>query len=284
MLKWPDRAKIALRELFEPLQEIDVYVEDLNDEAFYRSLLKQATQDTVKIARVFSLGCRAAVVSTARNYNHASRPALFIVDGDLPWVKGDPPLNIIGLHQHDAYCVENLLFCEKAIITLFSQELAITEDITSKQLLYTNWTNSIREPLSELFAAFATLNTYNPQAPTVSKGVSNLCSQHNKKLTKLDTHKTNKARDSALQLAEAASTAEIAAQTYQKILKRIKSLPEPLHAVSGKDFLIPLLNFHLSSCNCRIKTRTLRIRLACAGDQTRFANLANALEHAARGY
>jgi len=54
MIKWPERAKVSLRRLFEPLQDIDVYVEDENDEAFYKALLNKVAGDKFKIARSLS--------------------------------------------------------------------------------------------------------------------------------------------------------------------------------------------------------------------------------------
>ena len=109
MLKWPERAKAAIRKLFEPLQDLDVYVEDANDEGFYRCLLNHATDGKVRVARVFALGGRNAVLSAAAAHDQRTRRAVFIVDGDLPWVKGESIPEVDGLHRHEAYCIENLL-------------------------------------------------------------------------------------------------------------------------------------------------------------------------------
>ena len=111
VFRWPKRARAAIRKLFEPLQPIDVYVEDTNDEVFYRALLNRVLDGRVHIARVFGLGGRQAVVEAAANHDHFERRALFIVDGDLEWVRGLPAPKIPYLHRHEAYCIENLLFC-----------------------------------------------------------------------------------------------------------------------------------------------------------------------------
>jgi hypothetical protein len=88
MIKWPAKAGVAIRKLFEPLQEIDVYVEDQNDEVFYKSLINAACGEIVQVSRVFGLGGRKAVLDAAAAYNPSDRKALFIVDGDLEWVRG----------------------------------------------------------------------------------------------------------------------------------------------------------------------------------------------------
>jgi hypothetical protein len=178
MIKWPKRATGAIRRLFEPLQDIDVYVEDTNDEPFYRDLLKAATNDEIKIARVFALNSRSNVINAAINYNQPTRPALFIIDGDLSWVKGESAPEIIGLHCHNAYCVENLLLCEKALSFILHQEAVITEEDATVLLAYDSWIESIQIPLLELFSAFATAHDLaDPKVRTVSQTVHPMCTQ-----------------------------------------------------------------------------------------------------------
>jgi len=286
MLKWPDRARAAIRALFEPLQEIDVYVEDTNDEAFYRCLLNTATNCEVKIARVFALGGRQAVIDAAKVHDHTVRRALFIIDGDLSWVKGEPIPAISGLHCHDAYCIENVILCEEALSLVLSQEIIVTEVEALMLLAYDNWIQAIGKPLLELFSAFATVHDLDATAPTVSQGAGVMCVKNpSSGKHELDPVKVRKARDKALKIAEnAAGNAAAVTTRYKQVLHRLRSLPNPLHAVSGKDFLFPLINFHLQSFGCRIKKKSLRIRLASAGDIARFAPLANALRQTARGY
>lgn len=284
MLRWPKRANAAIRKLFEPLQDVDVYVEDINDEAFYRCLLNSATTGSVKIARIFALGGRKPVVDAAESYDHRTRPALFIVDGDLPWVRGEHAPTVVGLHCHDAYCIENLLLCEKALSTLLSQEIVVTEDEARRRLGYQDWNQSIVAPLVELFAAFATVNHFDPTVATVSQGVAVMCVQNHSSVTELDPVKVRRARDRSIALAEVAIDAPTVSAHYAGLLSRLTTMPNPLRAISGKDFLLPLIDFHLQSLGCRIRRKSLRVRLASTGDMERFSQLANSLRLAARGY
>lgn len=284
MIKWPNRAGVAIRKLFEPLQEIDVYIEDTNDEAFYCSLLKNATNNEVKVERVFALNGRDNVIEAARNHNHTQRRALFIIDGDLSWVTGEPTPQVIGLHCHDAYCVENLILCKKALTLILSQEIIIPEEEAMVRLGYDTWVNSIQTPLIELFSAFATaFDLASPKVKTVSQGVHCLCSKQPTGENKLDISKVTLAKADALKAAEIAVGNQICMERYERILNRVQTLSDPLNAISGKDFLIPLIEFHLRSFGCQIKRKSLRMRLVCAGDMTRFASLARALKQAAKG-
>ena len=101
---------------------------------------------------------------------------------------------------------------------------------------------------------------------------------------KLDSVKVAKAKENALRAAEAAVGNEISSEAYEFVYNRVKNLPCPLYAISGKDFLIPLIEFHLKSLGYQIKRKSLRMRLASAGDMTRFSPLANALKQAVKGY
>lgn len=284
MLRWSTRAKAAIRKLFEPLQDIDIYIEDTNDEAFYRTLLNTIIQGKVQIVRVFSLGGRKAVIDAAKTHDHSRRRALFIIDGDLEWVCGDQPPEIVGLHQHDAYCIENILICEKALSQILSQEAILTEEDAANALGFRGWVKSIQEPLLKLFSAFATAKRFTPEEKTVSLGIGAIITQITKKQTVLDEIKVADVSSKALSAVEAKIGKQKAYATYREILARLRKLSTPLHAVSGKDFLLPLLDFRLQEFGCRIRRKSLRMRLATTGDLKRFAVLNEAIHIAALGH
>jgi len=235
--------------------------------------------------RVFALNGRQPVIDAAITHNHQTRRALFLIDGDLEWVRGIPAPAIVGLHRHDAYCIENLLLCEKAISQVLSEDAALTIDDALQRLKYEDWIRSIEEPLVELFSAFATTNCFSPAEKTVAQGVGILCEKDPvTKVTSLSFPKVSDAKGRALDAAIAMADEASVRAYYSDTLARLKKLPFPLHAVSGKDFMFPLLNFLLSKLRCRIRTKSLRIRLAINGEVSRFAPLYDALENAARGY
>jgi len=276
MIKWPERAKGAIKKLFEPLQDIDVYVEDHNDEVFYTTLLKRVAEDRIRIARVFALDGRESVIKAAIAHDNAIRKALFVIDGDLDWVLGDPAPHIVGLHRHEAYCIENMLLCDKALSQILSEDIVITEDEAAIKLDFNNWRNSIQNPLLELFSSFAIAKKFIPEQKTVSSRVGKMCIQQ-KNITVLDPSKVLQAKKQVLTAVEAIVDKSTAILAYEKVLARLKELPFPLHAVSGKDYLFPLLHFLMASLGCRITTKSLRIRLAKNGDINRFAGLRDAI-------
>lgn len=283
MLKWPTRAKAAIRSLFRPLQDIEVYVEDENDEVFYRTLLKRVAEPEIKIARVISLGNRDAVVAAAQGYDHSIKPALFIIDGDLEWVRGLPKQIEKGLHRHNAYCVENLLICPHAITSLVTQDVVLSDEDAAKAIQFPDWIKRIDQPLTDLFAAYATAQELHPQMKTVSTGVGVMCTQRKKgSVSTLDDTKVSHHVAATLAEVEKIAGKTKARASFAATKKRIRSLPFPLDAVSGKDFLLPLLNFHLQSLGSNTTHRSLRVRLASMCVEARLLDLKTSVELAAR--
>lgn len=278
MLRWPTRAKAAVRALFQPLQDIDVYVEDEDDEVFYRALLQRLSGTKIRIARVLGLGGRPAVIAAASAHPQNGRPALYLVDGDLEWVRGDPPPAAPSLLRLDAYCIENFLICDQAVAVIVSQDAVLSQDDAKLAVGLEGWLAEIAGPLVELFAAFATSNRLNPTAATVAMGVGVLCSAAAKrKPQELARAKVQRATKKILDDTTAVAGEESTRLLYEAILARAKALPQPIDVVSGKDFLLPLLNARLQTVGCRITSRALRMRLVSACRTERLMALQSAM-------
>lgn len=284
MIRWPQRSLGAVAKLFEPLQDIDIYVEDAHDEVFYTHLFQRLAPNEVRIAKVFCAGNRDAVVAAASSHDHSRRRALFLIDGDLAWVRSEPAPDVARLFRLDAYCIENLLVHEPAIVQVLAEEVELMDSEAAEALKFARWENTITSPLVELFAAYACANSANPDVRTVSCGVGCLCSASTKRaVSELDRTKVATARDEALSQAVAVFGEAVASQRYNQFLQRAQSLPRPLDIVSGKDFVLPLLDFELQKHKCKVRRRTLRIKLAKLCDQRRFAQLSVAVRDAALG-
>ncbi|MEE4886606.1 DUF4435 domain-containing protein [Pseudomonas alliivorans] len=276
MLKWPQKSLKAIVKLFEPLQDIDVYVEDVNDEVFYKKLLEVAAQGKVRVGRVFAVGNRIKVLSSAQNHRPSKRRSLFIIDGDLEWVKGQNPVRLPWVYRHEAYCIENYLLCKKSAAELLAEELVLDSSLAQQKLDFDSWLSSVERPLVELFAAYATVHNFFPAYRTVSAGVGVLCTESGKK-TNLDLAKVEAAKRAALEAAEKVADETDVSDYYARCIARAESLPEASRFISGKDFLIPLLDFHLQNFGCRIKRKVLRLRLAGKCDHSRLRDLQYAM-------
>ncbi len=278
--KWSTKARAALAYLYRPLQDVDVYVEDLHDTVFYTELMNRIAPSNVRIARVFESGNRGKVVSAALNHNFADRRALFLVDGDFEWVRDEPSPPFV--HRLDAYCIENLLLREEAAIQVLRENVVISIDEAKRRLDFPSWSLSILGDLLDLFVALTALNKVNPSEATVGLGIGRILTQSKKGIPPMvDVQKVAKlTRDVKAKTRLCISQVEAVA-LESAIENRLRSLPNTLDAISGKDFLFPLFELRLKSLtSSTVNRESLRFRLARHCVLGRFEALTEALKSA----
>lgn len=272
-LVWPTRSFGTIRKMFEPLQDVDVYVEDKGDETFYKNLLTRILGEEVKITKIFARNGRNNVISSLMAHDHNARRALFLIDGDLEFVKELPkPSSSPALHRLDAYCIENFLICQQAILRILMEELDADVESARELASFTEWLSMIENSLTRLFAAFAVLHNVDPTKPTVSMGVGPLCKQVGKHTVLCEIKVQAKVND-ILELAYQVDEKSRIDRLYEEMLSKIRSREHPHRSVSGKDFLLPLLIFKLQSINCKVSYKALRRRLSLSCDVDAFQQL-----------
>jgi len=286
MLRWPLRAASALATLFRPLQDIDVYVEDVGAEAFYSELLNRLTDGKFRIYRVIPLGNRQAVEMASAKYLPGQRASIFICDGDLDWVRGDAVQSIPYLHRLGVYCIENFLICEKAAVEILVEtDGALLRNVAAMQLGWQSWKQSMAKPLAEIFALFAAARKLAPACPSVSLGVGRLLAKAKRgQPQSFDSVLAAKFTAEYRSKIEGLTDAVMLAEEFTRVMDRISSLSDPLYAVSGKDFLLPLLRFHLLGMRkANFDDRSFKFRLARHCDLSPLQLLKRALHLAAQG-
>lgn len=280
---WSSAASESIGLFYRKLQPIEIYVEDSNSEAFYFELLNRLINGDKKIKKIIPLHGRRHVVRHCENYQHKT-PALFLIDGDLDLFFGNREQGKINLFQHKAYCIENYLFCFEAARELvvdasgtILREAALTEQ---------EW-NTVLNPLAQLkklFITFAAARSAYPELKTVSHGFASIITQKgrkqppaidDKKIEKLDQEITRICID------------KIGSQAWSNIRQNIENnsigIP-PIDGVSGKDFLLPLLDHFIRSKGCgNISTNSLMFKLAKYCSLNRLQELQKALNDVISG-
>ncbi len=283
-LRWSTKAQAALAYFFSPLQDIDLYIEDSQDEVFYTELMKRIVPKEVRLVRVFSAGDRLSVVDRARTHDFAGRRALFLIDGDFEWVRDEPPPDVAGVYRLPAYCIENLLIDEDAGVQVIIEEAALPEGEARAALAFGEWMDEISGPLVGLFVSLALLNAVKPDERTVGLGIGSVIASRRRKLPELDRRKVEVVRRAIDDKTAAVVGMEVAAVLRDKVSRRVGSLPLAIDIVSGKHFLMPLFEYRLrKSINGAVRRVSLRIRLARHCNRKRFKTLTAAVVAAARG-
>lgn len=286
MLTWPQKSLSALSYLFRPLQDLDIYVEDSNDEVFYTELFKRISPEGIRIARVYPVGSRTKVIEAAKEHDFSERSALFIIDGDFEWVRDEQPAEVLGLHRLPAYCIENLIIQEQAIAQIISEEIAVHADVAKATYGFDDWLESVVKNLLDLFVWFATLNHTDPARPTTSLGVGSvIVTAPPDNTPALCPLKIGKLAAEVVEQVTSKVGQEAATRSYSIIAKRVRNLAIRSDIISGKDYLLPLCEFRLWPIVGRgIRRKSLRVRLARHTDPARFSQTRAAISSAARGH
>jgi hypothetical protein len=280
VIRWPIASAKAIARLFRAIQDLDIYVEDQGDEQFYTVLMRTAAPQGMTIKRVVGLGGREAVLHAAANYLD-SKPALFLIDGDLPLVRGDSAPNVARLARLDCYCVENLVINRNAAGAICCDEAMCDSDEGVQILDYQRWCSAMMS-LVPLCIRFAILNGLDPSRVTVADAFHRVVTADARGLPSLDMAKVQ----GLIAVVETEIDLIVGQQTRLELLDRaerhVETLKNPLHAVSGKNFLLPLLHFQLKRISgTKITKSSFRYRLATKCSIEDVLMLRNAIDIAA---
>lgn len=281
MIRWPIKSAKAISRLFRSVQNIDIFVEDQGDEAFYTMLFKKFSSDKLIINRVVALGGCEEVKSAAEAYRD-ERAAVFIIDGDLQWLRGDPAPVISRLYRLNCYCIENILIVRRAVIELCAEELRCSPEEAEGIINLERWESSM-ESLVPLFARFAVINNVEPEIPTVGEGLSKIIvADESCGIPTLCSKKIEIKINFFQEKIEQFIGREDGVSRVFGMEKRITELDNALHAISGKDYLLPMLLFHVKlMTKTRAPLETFRYRLASKCSAAELVELRRALDQAA---
>jgi len=282
--QFPNRALPSKAVLYRPLQDIDIYVEDEGGERFYTELLTRLIGDNARIATVIPLRGRQKVVQGAQEYSH-SRPALFLIDGDLNWVAGLSLPSYPHLYVHPCYCVENYLFCEKAMIQIAVENSeSLTEEEAQIQFDWDGLRNCLQENLIPLFVEFAVAFSLCPEIKTVSRGIGCvLRSVRRSTPPTIDSDRVNAVRTEVQEEVLKKVDRHKYDRARSVIESQIQVLKDPLDVVSGKGFLVPIQMFEVNRVGKqKVRRKSFVFRLARHCNLQRLDDLRNRLQELIR--
>lgn len=268
MLKFKDFVLPNVGLFFRYKNTVDVFIEDSYDEEFYLTLVNRVFEKTGhKINKLISLGCKTNVLAACHS-DQAKRDVLrvYIVDGDLELITDSNEKKLKHLFVLDKYCIENYLIHKESIIEIIHDYLIIDRDKIEKQLSFENWLKGLSKDLIDLFLHYSISKQVCPTIPTISLGVGNLC-EPIKKIPVLNEEKcNNRIKDIKEEILKSITNEEYNDKIYELREKWPYNMDTLLKIVSGKDYILPLLEFRLhkfkSTNSIKMRRETLRLRLA----------------------
>ncbi|WP_430974340.1 DUF4435 domain-containing protein [Sunxiuqinia rutila] len=278
MLKYNYNTLSVLSNFFKYRNDIDIFTEDkIEDKEFYKLLFNRLVGEEIKINDITPLGCKTNVL---RKYdelkNENSRRRLFIVDGDLELINGENRSNDESLFVLNGYCIENFIICEQAAIELLYLSNSEDKEVLRSRLSFSNWLKSLEPALIDLFLHLALLRVLGG-GPKLKKASDFLVQKKGKPtfdLIKLQHYRDTIIVDIILIIRNAGEADPLS--IYISELNRLRAIwtnntTTLLQIVSGKNYLLPLLNFHIKACinkgSSLFDTKSFKMVLA------RFCNL-----------
>jgi len=250
---------------FRHKNEIDIFIEDSNDEEFYKSLF-QKLLERKRVTKIISCGCKTKLIKACESDQvDRQRNRIYIADGDLDLIFDNNRKDLKHLHIFDKYCIENFLLEEEAIIEILHDIIICDRDNLKKQLGYTNWLKNISNSLIELFLHYSILHQLKTGSKTVSNNVGTYCKQV-KGVNVLNISRVEDEikiiRNEILTHIDEDKFDEIIYDRRQTWPSNISTL---ITIVSGKDYLLPLLAFRFKKLKGKetynLKYEALRMRL-----------------------
>lgn len=261
---FPQRSLTSQGVLYRPLQDVEIYVEDEGSEVFYHELLSRLVGPEIRIYKVIPLRGRKNVLLECEAHE-GEHPALFIIDGDLSWVSGEPQPNHPDLFVNPCYCIENYLICEQAMLEVaYESNGKLPRETVEKALDWPSVVAEAKDSLVGLFCEFAAAHLLAPTVKTTAYGLNSICTQlQRKKGPALDKTKARELLEKVRAQILAIAEPEVYRSTRENIAARVCSLPDPLDVVSGKDFLLPLAMFSIRRiASGALERDSLALRLA----------------------
>lgn len=283
MLAWPAKAKKAMSVFFLKWNDIDVYVEDTAKatKSLYVALINNALNGKCKVAEVFPLGDRKAVISACNaDQIIGGRPRIYLIDGDLDLIAGITPPRMSRMFVHDVYAFENYLFCQDALVQILHEENSkfSLEDI--KNAIDFRGFSGELDLLLNLFVTFGLTRIFDPSLQTINLGIGQFL---NAAKSGLDAQKISAFCSSREQELLRITTKEKLQAEEKKIRKRVSKLRFSMDAVAAREFLFPLFQIRRTAAKLKISASkdALQMRLAKSVDLTTHRKFVSALAEAA---
>lgn len=266
---WSDIELRAIDIFVSETQDINLYVEDIDSEIFYETLIDRLLNKDIKINKIIPLNGRDNVINYCKEYTD-STPALFIIDSDLYLSRKEQLTGINRLYQHDKYCIENYLFSIHSLVELIFETIAKkTKDNIKTEIQWDSVIENIENTLFKLFIEFATINKLDKSIQTVKIGVYNLFKEYGNDKYEICEEKVNKLiEEKRNELFTKNSTNINIRKEYEDIKniieKNIKSIEDKTSIISGKHFLIYILYkiFNKYAQGAQVKMDSFKLRLA----------------------
>lgn len=255
MLRYSNTSQYSKSIFFEYRNDVDIFVEDRDlDKEFYVALFQNVFHQSMLINDVTPLGCKKDVIDAWKNYKKikSKRRKYFLCDGDLDLITGTNINSSKNLIILDSYCIENYLIDETGTIELIHLSKAnLSKDKIINALSFDKWIDNNCSVLISLFLHLALLKRLGIGADIKSTGKFTTQVANENILDKIAVQNyIDELRQNILDFYKNDSSVNAIIEyevEIKKLKQKWKDTPENmLHIVSGKNYLIPMLQYKIN--------------------------------------
>jgi hypothetical protein len=248
VVSYSPRAAKALGLLKSPYNDVEIFVEDTGNHNMWLNICRALLPETVRLSSVNLLGGRDAVVAACRlDQDSDGRRKLYIIDGDFDFLLNKRKPRLKFLHRLQAYCVENLLFSENALVQIgLESRPTWTEATVSAALAFDKIVEELDNHIKPLFVLYASVFKEARRVKTVKHPVNTLyiAGENGPRFCK------NKIRARAIGILLRASRL-VEPSVLRARFNMVKNASATINinkAVSGKDYILPFVLAKFKAC------------------------------------
>lgn len=156
---------------FQGLNEINLFVEDVNMEYIYETIFKRLLKDKYNIKAIFPLGGKPKVKKHFLEFGNETKGIknFYIVDGDFDrYIYQDSMINDPCFIYLKAYNIENYFLDKRACIQFSKGYLKCLDSVVIDKVDFDNWKNRIVTEASKLFLCYCYIQKFHPSKKTLS--------------------------------------------------------------------------------------------------------------------
>lgn len=158
--------------LFQDLNEINLFVEDVGMEYIYETIFKRLLEDKYNIKAIFPLGGKSKVKERFLEFGEKTNNIknFYIVDGDFDrYIYQDSIIDNPCFIYLKTYNIENYFLDEKACIQFSKGYLKCLDSVVKNKVSFNNWKNRIVSESSKLFLCYCFVKKFHPTKKTLSR-------------------------------------------------------------------------------------------------------------------
>lgn len=171
-LMYSEEASATRYLFYQDLNDINIFVEDLNMEFLYETIFKRMLKDKYNIYNITSLGGKPNVIAKFNEFGTETNgvPNIYIVDGDFDrYIYKDKIIHSPNFIYLETYNIETYFIDENACLKFAKGKLKCFDKIVKEKVNFNYWKNRIVKESSKLFLCYCFVQTKDPTIATLSR-------------------------------------------------------------------------------------------------------------------